>query len=235
MGLLSPHEVIAAVVEAFNRGELPLESTEGFLRQLLGWREWVYVLHHLRDDDYVESNHLGATAPLPAAFEAFGSHEMRCVDAVLGHLHDYGWNHHIERLMVLANVATLSGMDPHALSRWMAGAYVDGAEWVMEANVIGMGTYADGGKTATKPYISGGNYLSKMTNFCRGCRFTPAERTGPSACPLTTLYWDFLLRHEATLAKVTRIAPQRRAALNRPDREAIQAHAPVAIAQILGG
>jgi deoxyribodipyrimidine photolyase-related protein len=130
--------------------------------------------------------------------------------------------------MVLANAATVTGMDPLALTRWMTGAYVDGAEWVMEANVIGMGTFADGGKTATKPYIGGGNYINKMTNFCKGCAFSPTMRTGPTACPLTTLYWDFLIRHEAPLAKVNRIAPQRRAALARPDREELQQRAEVA-------
>jgi deoxyribodipyrimidine photolyase-related protein len=159
---------------------------------------------------------------------------MRCLNAVLRHLHDYGWNHHIERLMVLANAATLSGMNPLALTRWMTGAYVDGAEWVMEANVLGMGTFADGGKTATKPYIGGGNYVNKMTNFCRGCAFSPTERIGPAACPLTTLYWDFLIRHEAPLAKVHRIAPQRKAALARPDRAEITAQAPNAVAIVLG-
>ena len=136
--------------------------------------------------------------------------------------------------MVLANAATVAGMDPLALTRWMTGAYVDGAECVMEANVIGMGAFADGGKTATKPYIGGGNYINKMTNFCKGCVFSPTERTGPRACPLTTLYWDFLIRHEAPLAKVNRIAPQRKAALARPDRAEITAQAPTAVAIVLG-
>jgi deoxyribodipyrimidine photolyase-related protein len=115
----------------------------------------------------------------------------------------------------------------------MIGAYVDGAEWVMEANVIGMGTFADGGQTATKPYIGGGNYINKMTNYCQGCRFSPTERTGSDACPLTTLYWDFLIRNEQPLAKINRIAPQRKAALNRPDREEIEAQAPRATAIVL--
>ena len=117
----------------------------------------------------------------------------------------------------------------------MATTYVDGAQWVMEANVIGMGTFGDGGQTATKPYIGGGNYISKMTNFCKGCKFSPAVRTGEDACPLTTLYWDFLIRNEAKLAKVNRIAPQRKAALARPDLVEIQNRAPVATQIILRG
>jgi len=234
MGLLHPGEVLTAVTRSFERGHIPLASAEGFIRQILGWREWVSVLHHLRTHDYAQQNFLDATQVLPEAFATFGAHEMRCLNVVLRHLHDYGWNHHIERLMVLANAATVAGMDPLALTRWMTGAYVDGAEWVMEANVIGMGTFADGGKTATKPYIGGGNYLNKMTNFCKGCVFSPTERTGPRACPLTTLYWDFLIRHEVPLAKVNRIAPQRKAALARPDRAEITAQAPTAVAIVLG-
>ncbi len=234
MGLLHPAEVVEAVSAAFAAGRIPLASAEGFLRQIIGWREWVYVLHHLRTAEYEQENFLAATHPLPESFATMGTHEMRCLNAVLRHLHDYGWNHHIERLMVLANSATLSGMNPLALTRWMTGAYVDGAEWVMEANVIGMGTFADGGDTGTKPYIGGGNYVNKMTNFCKGCAFSPTERIGPAACPLTTLYWDFLIRHEAPLAKVHRIAPQRKAALARPDRAEITAQAPNAVAIVLG-
>jgi deoxyribodipyrimidine photolyase-related protein len=117
----------------------------------------------------------------------------------------------------------------------MATTYVDGAQWVMEANVIGMGTFGDGGQTATKPYIGGGNYISKMTNFCKGCKFSPTTRTGDDACPLTTLYWDFLIRNEEKLARFNRIAPQRRAALARPDREEIKARAPIATKIVLQG
>jgi deoxyribodipyrimidine photolyase-related protein len=234
MGLLHPNEVIEAVVRQFKAGEIPLASAEGFLRQIIGWREWVYVLHHLRTSEYSRRNHLGANNELPASWQQMGRHEMRCLDGVLRHLHDYAWNHHIERLMVLANAATVAGISPQAVTRWMMGAYVDGAEWVMEANVIGMGTFADGGGTGTKPYIAGGNYLNKMTNFCKECVFSPTVRTGEGACPLTTLYWDFLIRNEATLSRVNRIAPQRKAALARPDRLEISEHAPHATRIILG-
>ncbi len=234
LGLLHPAEVIEAVSRQFALGEIPLASAEGFLRQIIGWREWVYVLHHLRTREYSQLNHLGANNELPTSWQQMGHHEMRCLDGVVRHLNDYSWTHHIERLMVLANAATLAGVSPQAFTKWMIGAFVDGAEWVMEANVIGMGTFADGGATGTKPYIAGGNYLNKMTNFCKGCAFSPTIRTGETACPLTTLYWDFLIRNEAPLSRINRIAPQRKAALARPDRMEISAHAPHATRIILG-
>ena len=233
MGLLHPSEVVEAVMTAFAAGKIPLESTEGFIRQVTGWREWMWLLHHLRGDEYENLNYLGASNSLPQSWVQMGDHEMRCLDGVLKHPHNYGWNHHIERLMILANAATLAGINPLELSNWMATTYVDGAQWVMEANVVGMGTFGDGGQTATKPYIGGGNYISKMTNYCKGCKFSPTVRTGDDACPLTTLYWDFLIRNEEKLAKFNRIAPQRRAALGRPDRQKIQAQAPLATKIVL--
>ena len=235
MGLLHPREVVAAVIAAHGRGEIPLPSAEGFIRQVVGWREWIWVLHQLRSDDYAENNFLEANDDVPATWREMGAHPMRCLNGVLSHLRHYGWNHHIERLMILANAATLAGVNPRALSEWMVDAYVDGAEWVMEANVIGMGTFGDGGQTSTKPYIGGGNYISKMTNYCKGCAYSPTVRTGDDACPLTTLYWDFLLRNEAALAPFNRIAPQRRAALARDDRNEIQRCAPRAREVILRG
>lgn len=159
---------------------------------------------------------------------------MACLRVVLRHLHDYGWTHHIERLMVLANAATLAGINPVELNDWMAENFIDGAEWVMEANVLGMGTYADGGRISTKPYVSGGNYLKKMTNFCKGCAFSPTERTGPAACPLTNGYWNFLLDHAETLGSNYRLAPQLRAAQQRPDRVEIQREAQRCRSIILG-
>jgi deoxyribodipyrimidine photolyase-related protein len=125
---------------------------------------------------------------------------MNCVHHVAQWVHDYGWTHHIPRLMVLANLATLAGVDPAELLGWMHASFVDGADWVMVPNVIGMGTYADGGAMSTKPYVSGGNYISKMTDFCRGCTFDRSARVGDTACPFTTLYWDFLDRHRERLA-----------------------------------
>ena len=222
LGLLHPREVLDAVVREFDRGAIDIASAEGFVRQLIGWREWVWGWHHLRDDSFRAVNALGATTPLSPTWRTFGDHEMNCLGTVLGHLRDYGWTHHIERLMVLTNAATLAGIAPLEFNDWMAENFVDGAQWVMEVNVLGMGTFADGGQTSTKPYIAGGNYLKKMTNFCQGCRFSPTERTGERACPLTNGYWNFLLDAPGPVATNNRIAPQRKAAQQRPDRVEIQ-------------
>jgi deoxyribodipyrimidine photolyase-related protein len=234
LGLVHPREVLDAVTTAYQDGHLPLASAEGFVRQLIGWREWVWALHQVRDDAYAQSNALGATDDLPESWREYAGHPMACVATALQHLTDFGWTHHIERLMILTNAATLIGLSPRQVATWMAETFVDGAEWVMEANVIGMGTFADGGRTATKPYVSGGNYLKKMGNCCSSCSFDPAARTGERACPLTTLYWDFFLRHQDTLATVHRVAPIRRAAAQRPDREAIRLRAPLARAIVRG-
>lgn len=234
MGFIHPREVVIAVCEAYERGHIPVASCEGFIRQVIGWREWVYVLHQIRDASYGESNFLSANNDVPRSWTHMEFHPMACLDTALRHLHDYGWTHHIERLMIMTNAATVAGLRPSDVADFMATTFVDGAEWVMEANVVGMGTFADGGQTATKPYIAGGNYISKMTNCCRSCDFSPTARTGDEACPLTTLYWDFLIRHHDTLAGNHRIAPQRRAAAQRPDRDDIQLRAHVALRIVRG-
>jgi len=234
LGLLHPREVVDAIMGAFAQGLVPLASAEGLVRQIIGWREWVWAWHQLRTDAYRLHNALNATRPLSEVWRTFAPHEMNCLNVVLGHLHDYGWTHHIERLMVLTNAATLAGIDPLALNDWMAENFVDGAQWVMEANVIGMGTYADGGLTSTKPYVAGGNYIKKMTNFCRDCHFVPTERTGDRACPLTNAYWNFLLDDQPVLANNYRIAPQRRAAQQRVDRVEIRRGAERSRSRITG-
>jgi deoxyribodipyrimidine photolyase-related protein len=131
---------------------------------------------------------------------------MACAAGVVGHVRDHGYAHHIERLMVLGNLALTSGVDPWAMTEWMWASFVDGAEWVMLPNVIGMALFADGGRMATKPYASGGAYINKMSDFCRSCRFDPKQRVGPDACPYTTLYWDFLARNAASLGTNHRMA-----------------------------
>lgn len=198
-GLLHPAEVVEAVVEAHRRGGIPLNSAEGVIRQIIGWREYIAGLYWWHDADYIESNHFDNTLDVPPALLG-GPTDMNCVSHVARWVAEDGWTHHIPRLMVIANLATLAGVQPRALVDWMWESFVDGAEWVMVPNVIGMGMYADGGTMSTKPYISGGNYLSKMTDFCSGCAFDRRRRVGADACPFTTLYWDFLDRHRDLLA-----------------------------------
>lgn len=208
LGLLHPGEVVERVLEAFHtRDDVPVNSVEGFVRQVLGWREYIHGLYWLWDEDYADSNALGATRDLPPVFtDPEVGTDMVCVSRTLGWVDAYGWTHHIPRLMVVANLATLAGIDPRQLTDWMWRAYVDGAEWVMVPNVVGMGTFADGGRMSTKPYVAGGNYINRMTDFCGDCRYDRSARTGDDACPFTTLYWDFLARNEDLLRSNHRMA-----------------------------
>ncbi len=203
IGLLHPREVVDAVAELGD--EIPLNSIEGFIRQVIGWREYVHGLYWWFGPDYASENYFDDDAPVPPAFTG-GDTEMNCVAHVAEWVARDAWTHHIPRLMVLANLATLAGIDPSKMMRWMWASFIDGAEWVMAPNVIGMGMYADGGRMSTKPYVSGGNYLSKMTNFCGDCTFDRKARTGDKACPFTTLYWDFLDRNRDVLRSNHRMA-----------------------------
>ncbi len=206
LGLLHPAEVIDAVEQAC--GVAPLNSVEGFVRQVLGWREYVWGVYWMWGPDYRSSNALGATRPLPPVFAGDASTDMECVSVALGHVERHGYTHHIERLMVFGNLALTAGIDPWAMTEWMWSSFVDGAEWVMLPNVIGMALHADGGKMATKPYAAGGAYLDRMGDSCRSCRFDPKKRVGDDACPFTTLYWDFLARNETALAGNHRMSRQ---------------------------
>ena len=151
--------------------------------------------------------------------------EMRCVGECIGGVRARAYNHHIQRLMVLGNLALLSGVDPWAMTTWMWHSFIDGAEWVMLPNVIGMSLHADGGRMATKPYAAGGNYIDRMSDYCSGCRFDRKQRTGPDACPFTTLYWDFLARHADRFGKNPRMARQIAAARQLSDLDAVRERA----------
>lgn len=225
LGLLHPSEVVAAAAAAHDAGSVPLASAEGLIRQVIGWREYVRGVYWLWMPTYRERNHLGATRPVPPAFRGTANTEMACVASVMRHVHDHGFAHHIERLMVLGNLALTSGVDPWAMSEWMRATFVDGAEWVMLPNVIGMALFADGGMMSTKPYASGGAYLHKMGDSCRSCRFDPRRRTGEAACPYTTLYWDFLARNEAMLKGNHRMARPLAAMRNLSDLDEVRVRA----------
>jgi deoxyribodipyrimidine photolyase-related protein len=150
---------------------------------------------------------------------------MRCVSIVLDEVRNHGWAHHIQRLMIIGNLSLIAGCSPQDLTEWMWANFVDGAEWVMVPNVIGMSQFADGGKMATKPYASGGAYIDKMSDYCKGCRYKRTERAGPDACPFTTLYWDFMARHEARLGRNPRVAQQVRAAFRLSDLDEVRIRA----------
>ncbi len=235
LGLLLPREVIDAVVRAHRDGEAPINSVEGFVRQVMGWREYVWGVHWLWGPEYRSSNSLGATRPLPPVFTGDASTEMACLSTALHHVARHGYTHHIERLMVLGNLALTAGIDPWAMTDWMWSSFVDGAEWVMLPNVIGMALHADGGRMATKPYASGGAYINRMSDSCRTCRFDPKQRTGDDACPYTTLYWDFLARNESTLAGNHRMSRQLASMRQLTDLPAVRERAVEVLAALDAG
>jgi deoxyribodipyrimidine photolyase-related protein len=199
LGLLLPGEVCAAVESRYRDGQAPIASVEGFIRQVIGWREYVWGLYWLWPE-MAEANALEHDRELPAAYRGQSGTEMRCLADALEGLEERAWIHHIPRLMVLSSLANLYGAHPRAVMDWMSDRYIDAAEWVMVPNVMGMGLWADGGRMASKPYVSGGAYIDRMSDYCGDCRYDPKSRTGEAACPFTTLYWDFLARHQERLA-----------------------------------
>jgi deoxyribodipyrimidine photolyase-related protein len=202
LGLLEPMECVRAAEGAYLTGAAPLGSVEGYVRQVLGWREYVWHTYWHFGPDYRQRNALDAGRRLPRWFAELDADavEARCLSTVLAQVRDSGWTHHIPRLMVLGNYALQRGWDPRALTDWFHRCFVDGYDWVMLPNVLGMSQHADGGLMATKPYAAGGAYISWMSDFCRGCRYQPERRLGPDACPYTAGYWWFLDRNQAALA-----------------------------------
>jgi deoxyribodipyrimidine photolyase-related protein len=205
--LLPPREAVAAAEAAYRAGRAPLASAEGFIRQVLGWREYVRGIYWTFMPDYARGNALGAREPLPA-FYWTGETDMNCLRQCVTQTLEFGYAHHIQRLMVTGLYALLLGVDPYLLHEWYLAVYVDAVEWVELPNVVGMSQFADGGVMASKPYAASGKYIDRMSNYCKGCRYDPEKSTGDDACPFTTLYWDFLMRHEAILARNVRMKLQ---------------------------
>ncbi len=197
--LLDPREVVGAAQAAHAQGLVPLQSAEGFIRQILGWREYVRGIYWLRMPGYLDLNGLHATEKLPAWYWTAQT-DMACLSDVIAQTLRTGYAHHIQRLMVTGLYALLLGVRPQYVHEWYLAVYVDAVEWAELPNVLGMSQYADAGYMSSKPYIASGKYIDRMSNFCAGCRYDPALRDGARACPFTTLYWDFLLRHEVMLA-----------------------------------
>ena len=207
--LLNPREVVAAAEAAWRAGRVPLQSAEGFIRQILGWREYVRGIYWTRMPNYLELNALEAHAPLPA-FYWHGRTPMACMADAIGQTLEHGYAHHIQRLMVTGLYALLFGVEPRAVHEWYLAVYVDAVEWVELPNTFGMSQAADGGLMASKPYIASGRYIERMSagSLCANCRFRPGDRVGDRACPFTTLYWDFMVRHETMLAANPRTVMQ---------------------------
>ncbi|HER34942.1 MAG TPA: cryptochrome/photolyase family protein, partial [Halothiobacillaceae bacterium] len=228
--LISPLTVVRAVERAYRDARMPLAAAEGFIRQVLGWREFVRGLYWWAMPGFAEGNALGAEGRLPTFYWtgrlADGSGiPMHCLDQAVGQTLSLGYAHHIQRLMVTGLFAQLLGVHPRAVHDWYLAVYVDAVEWVELPNVIGMSQHADGGMMASKPYVASGRYIERMSDYCRHCRFDPGETLGEQACPFTTLYWDFLDRHQSRFAHhprtalqwkhLERIEPERRERIRR--------------------
>ena len=207
-GLLHAQEVIDAAEAAFKAGDIPIASAEGFVRQVIGWREYVNGMYWYLGPDYRENNQLGANRKLLPLFGDSNKTQMNCVKTIVSDIETRAWVHHIPRLMVLSNLALITGTNPQEFLDWMREVFIDATEWVMVPNVIGMGLHADGGAMMSKPYAAGGAYISRMGSFCKSCVYDPKLRVGDTACPFTTLYWDFLDRHKETFVKNHRMSQQ---------------------------
>ena len=224
--LLTAREVVQAAEDAYHAGHAPLAAVEGFIRQILGWREYVRGIYWLHMPDYLERNALNAQAELPAWYWT-GQTDMACLKDAITQTLEHGYAHHIQRLMVTGLYALLLGVKPQAVHSWYLSVYVDAVEWVELPNTLGMGQFGDGGLMASKPNVASGKYIQRMSNHCSACPYDPAQSTGPTACPFTTLYWDFLMRHETLLKKNPRMAMQLKnlARLDDAARDAITAQA----------
>jgi deoxyribodipyrimidine photolyase-related protein len=220
--MLHPREVIDAAEAAWQSGQAPLSAVEGFIRQILGWREYVRGVYWAHMPGYDARNHFGHDLPLPSWFWT-GQTRMACMARAIGQSLDDAHAHHIQRLMVIGNFSLLAGLDPQALHRWYLGVYIDAFEWVELPNTLGMSQFADGGLLATKPYVSSAAYIDRMGDHCRHCPHQRKERLGPRACPFNALYWDFHLRHEGALRRNPRIGMVYRQIdrMSEADRQAI--------------
>ncbi|MDJ1007603.1 MAG: cryptochrome/photolyase family protein [Paracoccaceae bacterium] len=204
-GLLDPLEVCKAAEAAYRAGDAPLNAVEGFIRQIIGWREYIRGIYFREGPDYTSRNVLNHTRPLPE-FYWDAATDMACIAETVTQTMEEAYAHHIQRLMVTGNFALLAGIDPSEVHDWYLAVYADAYEWVEAPNVIGMSQFADGGVVASKPYVSSGNYIAKMSNYCDGCAYDVKTKLGEGACPFNLLYWAFLDRHRARFSKNPRMA-----------------------------
>ena len=203
-GLLTPLEICRAAEDAWKAGDAPLNAVEGFIRQIIGWREYMRGVWWRQGPDYVERNGLDHNRSLPGFFWNAET-DMRCLKLSIEATRDEAYSHHIQRLMVLGNFTLLSGIDPREVHDWFLAVYADAFGWVMGGNVIGMSQFADGGIVASKPYVSSGNYINKMSDYCGDCAYAVTKKTGEGACPFNLLYWHFMDRHRTRFESNARI------------------------------
>jgi deoxyribodipyrimidine photolyase-related protein len=203
--MLNPRECVDATLRAYEQGRAPINSVEGFVRQLLGWREFIRGVYWTEGPGYTKRNSIGQRGSLPD-FYWNADTDMRCMAECVGEVVENGFGHHIQRLMITGNFALIAGVHPRAISDWYLGMYVDAVDWVTLPNTLGMAMHADGGVVGTKPYAASGKYVSRMSNYCEHCRYDPSKRTGDDACPFTTFYWDFLIRNRERYRDNNRMA-----------------------------
>jgi deoxyribodipyrimidine photolyase-related protein len=219
-GLLTAMEVCKAAEKAYRKGRAPLNAVEGFIRQVIGWREYVRGIYWTRMPDYARTNHLNASRALPA-FYWTGETDMNCLKECIGATRRHAYAHHIQRLMVTGNFALLAGIRPAEIEEWYLVVYADAYDWVELPNVHGMVMHADGGLLGSKPYAASGAYINRMSDYCAGCRYDPDVKSGPDACPFNPMYWNFLIENEKTLARNPRMAmPYRTLQKMTPERRA---------------
>ncbi len=204
-GLLSPLEICQAVETAWKDGHAPINAAEGFIRQIIGWREYIRGIYFLKGRDYTSGNALKHDRALPPMYWGADT-GMRCMSEAIGQTRDEAYAHHIQRLMITGNFALLAGVDPREVHEWYLAVYADAYEWVEAPNTIGMSQFADGGVVGSKPYVSSGAYIDRMSDHCKTCAYKVKEKTGPEACPFNLLYWHFLNRHRDRFAKNPRMA-----------------------------
>jgi len=224
--LLNPREVVNAVLKAWKKYSLDLSTVEGFIRQILGWREFVRGMYYLDMPKMAQDNYYQHTNPLPAWYWT-GNTQMACMKDAIGQTLQYGYAHHIQRLMVTGNFALLAEMLPSAVCDWYLAIYVDAIEWVELPNTAGMALFANGGRFTSKPYIASGAYIKRMSNYCNDCKYKPDVRFGGNACPVTTLYWNFLIKHrnQFEASPRTRLMTANLKRISEEDQKAITVHA----------
>ncbi len=229
--LLNPREVIQAALDAYQNNQLqpnalPLASVEGFIRQILGWREFIRGVYWLDMPQMAQSNHYNHQRKLPSWYWS-GDTQMNCMRQAVNDTFAYGYAHHIQRLMVTGMFGILAELNPREVEAWYLAVYVDAVEWVELPNVAGMALYANGGRFTSKPYVASGAYIKRMSNYCSSCKYKPEIKTGPQACPTTTLYWHFLIKHYDTFARNPRTALMAKNVdrFSAEDLQAIQMHA----------
>ncbi len=205
VGLLNPLEVCRAAETEYRNGNVPLNSVEGFIRQILGWREFVRGIYFKFGPEYIKQNALQHTAQLPSMYWGAKT-KMECMDQAIGQTESHAYAHHIQRLMITGNFALLAGVDPQFVHEWYLSVYVDAFEWVEAPNTIGMSQFADGGVVASKPYVSSGAYINRMSNYCKTCSYSVSQKAGDGACPFNVLYWNFLHQHREMFSKNPRMA-----------------------------